>query len=620
MKWWKKMAQKIKNPEQNKKLLKWQERYETAKAKYSDYLTAMDTYEKYYEGAREVKGNPNDKRDGDAKKLAINVRNIVYELIESQVDSSVPQPKVTPIHAEDMAQAKIIEEFIKNEIKLLDLDEINDMQERTTPVQGGSFSQVEWDNTKGYHCSMGDLEVQDIHPRQMIPQPGVTEIEKMDYYFIRTPQTKEYIKRRFNKDVGEEEETDTELREGVATDDIVTVITAYYKNEDNGIGLYRWCGDVELESIDDYQARHLTVCANCGAPKEDDVCPICGSKKFETRKDEMSTIRLYNNVETGINPMTGEPIVEEVEVDVEIPYYKPNVFPLVLRKNISKGRSLLGYNDINFIADQQDTIKKLGSKTNEKLLKGGSYVTLPKDVGLETTDEELKIIRLENPAQKALIDVITIQADTAQDRMMIQENYDWAKSALGISDAFQGKYDSSALSGTAKQYSINQVAGRLESKRIMKNSAYAKLYELMFKFALAYADAPIPITSSGMDGELEFAHFDKRDFLKQDANGEWYWNDEFIFDVDPTSTLLTNREAMWNQADLKLQSGAFGQLGDMETMYLYWLEQERNGYPNAGEIKRNIEERLARQKEEMAMAQAQMPIEMGGEENAMPVM
>ena len=220
-----------------------------------------------------------------------------------------------------------------------------------------------------------------------------------------------------------------------------------------------------------------------------------------------------------------------------------------------------------------------------------------------------------------MIHVITVQADTAQDRVTLEENYNWAKSSLGITDAYQGKYDPSATSGTAKQYSINQAAGRLESKRIMKNSVYAELYEMMFKFALAYADDPIPITMDGIDGEKEFTHFDKRDFLKQDANGEWYWNDEFIFDVDPTSTLLTNREAMWNQADLKLQSGAFGQLGDLETNYLYWTEQERNGYPNAGEIKKIIEERLARQQAQMAQIQAMtaMNSQEGGL-NGMPVM
>ena len=598
MKWWKKAMRAMEKPEENKKLKKWQGKFENAKSKYQDELDRMEMQKKYYIGDRHVKGNPN-KTSGYASKLSINVRNIVYELIESQIDSSIPMPKVTAIHEEDKDKAKIIEDFIKNEMKSLNFNILNDLQERLTPMLGGDFLLVEWNNQKGYHCTIGDLDVSNIHPKQVIPQPGITEIDKMDYIFIRTSQTKDYVKRRFGKDVSEEEETDNDIREGVTSDDIVTVVTAYYKNEKGGIGLFRWCGDVVLEDMEDYQARRIEVCKECGAPKTGDVCEKCGSKRFEVRTDDMETVRFVEN---------------EIEIEIQIPYYKPDQFPLVLRKNISVYDKLLGCSDVDVIEDQQDTIKKLGSKINEKLLKGGSFVTLPSDVGVDTTDEELKIIRIDNPAQKALIDVITAQADIGQDRTMLEMNYQWAKSALGITDSYQGKYDSSATSGTAKQYSINQAAGRLESKRVMKNQAYAQLYELMFKFALAYADQPIPINSQGKDGVQVFAHFDKMDFLKMDAAGQYYWNDEFIFDTDPTSTLLTNREAMWNQADLKLQSGAFGPISELETNYLYWLEQERNGYPNAGEIKKEIERRMEERKQQESMLQ------MGGMNVEMPNM
>ena len=598
MKWWKKAMRAMEKPEENKKLKKWQGKFENAKSKYQDELDRMEMQKKYYIGDRHVKGNPN-KTSGYASKMSINVRNIVYELIESQIDSSIPMPKVTAIHEEDKDKAKIIEDFIKNEMKSLNFNILNDLQERLTPMLGGDFLLVEWNNQKGYHCTIGDLDVSNIHPKQVIPQPGITEIDKMDYIFIRTSQTKDYVKRRFGKDVSEEEETDNDIREGVTSDDIVTVVTAYYKNEKGGIGLFRWCGDVVLEDMEDYQARRIEVCKECGAPKTGDVCEKCGSKRFEVRTDDMETVRFVEN---------------EIEIEIQIPYYKPDQFPLVLRKNISVYDKLLGCSDVDVIEDQQDTIKKLGSKINEKLLKGGSFVTLPSDVGVDTTDEELKIIRIDNPAQKALIDVITAQADIGQDRTMLEMNYQWAKSALGITDSYQGKYDSSATSGTAKQYSINQAAGRLESKRVMKNQAYAQLYELMFKFALAYADQPIPINSQGKDGVQVFAHFDKMDFLKMDAAGQYYWNDEFIFDTDPTSTLLTNREAMWNQADLKLQSGAFGPISELETNYLYWLEQERNGYPNAGEIKKEIERRMEERKQQEAMMQ------MGGMNVEMPNM
>lgn len=608
MKWWKKMAKNITNPEEMTTLKKWQKRYDDAKQKYEPQLTAMGRKEGYYNGTRIVY----NKDNLETSKKASYVRNVSYELTESQVDSSIPMPKVTPIHEEDKEQAHTIEKYLINQINLLDLKGLNDLQERTTPIQGGSFSLVEWDNTKGLHCTIGDISVSDLHPRQVIPQPGMTDIDKMDYIFVRTPQTKEYVKRRFNVSVDDEDETDKELRDDVQSDDIVTVITAYYRNADNGIGLYRWCGDVELENLEDYEARHLKVCKKCGAIKDGDVCE-CGSKSFVDRKDEMDIVTLYQNVAVDIDEM-GEPIIAEQRVEVEIPFYKPEKFPIILRKNISKDKELLGCSDVEVIADQQETIKKLGTNIEEKLLKGGSFVTLPQGLEVDTTDKNLKIIRIENPQQIGQITVLNVQPDISKDLAMLEQCYSHAKSALGITDAYQGKYDSSATSGAAKQYSINQAAGRLESKRVMKNRAYAKLYELMFKFALAYADDPIPVNSIGKDGEMEFSHFDKKAFLKQDSSGEWYWNDEFIFDIDPTSTLLTNREAMWNQADLKLQSGAFGPIGELETNYLYWLEQERNGYPNAGEIKSEIVRRIDEQKAQMAQM-AQM-----GAQNEMPVM
>ena len=52
-----------------------------------------------------------------------------------------------------------------------------------------------------------------------------------------------------------------------------------------------------------------------------------------------------------------------------------------------------------------------------------------------------------------------------------------------LSYAYQGKYDASATSGTAKQYSINQAAGRLESKRTMKNNAYSALFKMIFQLS-----------------------------------------------------------------------------------------------------------------------------------------
>jgi len=600
---------------EDKKRDKWRGKLENARIAYSSVLSEVKKMQGIYEGTREVNGNPNT--NVAAKDLAINVRNIAYELIESQVDSSIPMPKVTAIHEEDEQLARSIERALVNKVKLLKLSIINDKMERTVPVQGGDFFMVEWDNDLGFHSNYGDVNVLEVAPRQVIPQPGVSDIEEMDYIFVQTAQTKRYVKDKYGVDVEDASEEYKDIRgaEGNSSldTDIVTVNTVYYKN-DGKIGRFVWVDDYTLEDLDDYQARITRKCKECGYVTDEKTCPQCGSKKFEESSDEIQTISIPLMEEQGVDEM-GNPVQISAAEEVQIEYYKPNCFPLIVRKNVSKSDSLLGFSDVKVIEDQQDLIKKVGSKAAEKTLKGGSIVTLPRGVKLETTDRELKIARLDDPQQKSMIDVLNMQVNIQQDMQMVNKAYEDARSTLGITDAFQGKYDPSAVSGTAKQYSINQAAGRLESKRVMKNDAYAKLYEMMFKFWLAYADDPLPITGSGVNGEQEFDLLDKSDFVKQDAAGTWYWNDEFLFETDPTSTMMANREAMWQQIDMKLQSGAFGQLGSLETMRLYWSLMEKNHYPNAGDVLSQIEMLMAQQQQ---MAQQQMPME--GVANEMPVM
>ena len=603
---------------EDKKRDKWRGKLENARIAYASALKEINKNQGVYEGTREVNGNPNT--NVAAKDLAINVRNIAYELIESQVDSSIPMPKVTALHEGDEGLALAVERALVNKVKLLKLSIINDLMERTVPVQGGDFFLVEWDNSMGFHSNYGDVNVMEIAPRQVIPQPGVSKIEDMDYIFIQTAQTKKWVKDKYHVDVEDATEEYKDIRgaegENGLDTDIVTVNTVYYKKDDK-IGRFVWVDDYTLEDLDDYQARITRKCKECGYATEEKTCPNCGSTKFEETEDKIQEIKIPIMQESGFDEM-GNPVEIEAEEVIQIDYYKPGCFPLIVRKNVSKMNSLLGFSDVKVIEDQQDLIKKVGSKAAEKTLKGGSIVTLPRGVKLETTDRELKIARLDDPQQKAMIDVLNMQVNINQDMTMVNKAYEDARSTLGITDSFQGKYDPSAVSGTAKQYQINQAAGRLESKRVMKNDAYAKLYELMFKFWLAYADDPLPITGSGVNGEQSFDVLDKKDFIKKDAAGEYYWNDEFLFETDPTSTMMANREAMWQQIDLKLQSGAFGQLGSLETMRLYWSLMEKNHYPNAGDVLSQIEMMMAEQQAQQQMMAAQMP--QMGVPNEMPAM
>lgn len=594
----------------------WQRKLDNARRAYAQQRQRMSERNAYYTGTHEIKS-----MNGKAAKSASNVRNIVYELIESQVDSTVPQPRVTAIHPEDAPLAKKIEALLLNETRLLRFKSMNDLQERTVPIQGGDYWHVEWDPSAGFHCTLGDLAVTERHPKQIIPQPGVYDVDKMDYIFVLLSQTKKSLWDRYGVRVEEDAESDPDARldaDDVVVDDLVTQNIVYYRNESGGIGMYSWVGSQTLEDLEDYQARRQEVCAKCGQPKTAQECPECGGKTFrwEAQRDEVLSedITIGGGITIAaqtpgadvpvLNP-DGSPQLDEITggailmpgdpVPTRIPSYKPDRFPLILRRNVHVPGRLLGYSDVDVIEDQQVAIAKYGTKIEEKLLKGGSYVTLPKGVQVETTDSELKVLRVKNPADKALIGVITVQPDTSRDQQMLEVNYNWAKSSLGITDAFQGKYDASATSGTAKQFSASQSAGRLQSKREMKNEAYADLYRMMFQFALAYSDEAYPITSSTPDGEQVFDHWNRYEFLKQDDAGNLYWNDEFIFEVDPASNLASNRETMWNMIDVKYQAGGFGPLNQLSSQYRLWTLLAETGYPYADKIKQSIKQEMDQQ-------------------------
>ena len=613
------------NPDKRKqkdRLDKWKEKYQKSKDAYAEQLDRMRNQERLYSGDAFTRRSKN-KGGGEAQQLSENVRNIEYELLETEVDSSIPMPKVTAKHEEDQPLADAIEKMLMNEIRELHFKKKNDLSERNTIVQGGDWYHVEWDSRKGTHHTIGGLEVNGRDPDTVIPQAGITDAEKLDYVFLQISMSKESVKRTYGVDVSDETNTEIENK-NETNDELVTVIKTYYRGEDGEIGIFTWCGDTVLEDMENYQARRITRCKKCGRIKDGETCE-CGSKSFETTIEDgeeveediitlTQTIPAYEEVENGIvtdedgNPVLddmGNPFIKMERRHKKIPYYKPNVMPLTLRLNVSKSKSLLGVSDAAVIEDQQDAIKKYGSKYQEKILKGGSVLTLPEGLKVETTDEELKVVRVSNANDVSMINVLNFTADFSPDRIAIMDNYEAARSTLGITDAYQGKYDASAVSGTAKQYSINQAAGRMESKRVMKQEAYAKLYEIMFKFMLAYADQPVSVVTKSHDGKNKYSHFNRYDFLKMDEAGELYWDDEFIFEVDPTSTIMMNREAMWNQLNLTYQNGGFGPIGDLNTLYTYWTFMEKNDYPHASEIRQIFADKIEEQKkaEQQALEQ-----------------
>ena len=625
------------------KLRLWQDRLKQADNAYGDQVAKMDHREALYQGTNKLKPLVEGEKGCKHPKTTSHVRNIVFENIETQISSSIPQPKVTPRRAKDEDLAAKIEHLCRNLLDQIPTEMLNDMAERTVPIQGGVGYLLEWDNAKRTHDTIGELAMSVIHPKQFAPQPGVyTGLQDMDWFIIKRPTTKLAIWNRYRKSVYAEGESEPEVRasgDADHSDDAVTQYVGFAVNDRGGLDKYSWVNDVELEDLEDYQARHQPVCVRCGKvrPLTDEKytfdpaeaqenmaaqaeaapevriydgkgCPWCGGEEFRSEPQEKRTIQYPR-------PVANMPGVVAMET-IEVPVYSPNIFPMVLQKSVSVFGQLLGNSDVDVIEDQQNTINRMEQKIIDRLVKAGTRITLPNKANLKTSPVDGERWYLENPADKAMIDVYEFSGNLQYELSYINMVYEEARQLLGITDSFQGRRDPTATSGVAKQQSAAQAAGRMESKRIMKNAAYAQIFELMFKFSLAYADEPRPISYKDQSGNTIYEEFNRLDFLEQDANGKWYWNDQFIFSTDTSAPLASNRETMWQETRMNLQTGAFGDPTKTETLILFWTKMEELHYPGAGATKQVLETRAQQEQAQMmAMQKMQMEMQMRAYQN-----
>lgn len=606
----------------NTKLDFFKDLYEDARA-HSDVI-----YEKLKQHYEQYKGST--KIDGSDVE-ATQVRNITYELVESQITSYLPNPSVSPKmwSEQNERNAKSIETLLRNKRNELPFERLNDIDERFNPIYGGSVWLIEWDNSITTHNTVGDVRISCLSPRRFTGQPSIYEVKDMEYCFIQFETTKEEIVRKYGVtfDIADVTENDDN-----ADDKTATLYICYYKNDAGKVCQYIWSGDTELSDIEDYFARKRFICKKCGKRKE--LCN-CDKPDFELRDEEYEDVlrdikrsdgtvipAQCEVIENGQVVMetkkeqavdqTGLPIFDDstgirlpLLVDVQVPkmqqtklpFYTPNILPIVIRKNTSEEDSLLGQSDCEFIRPQQQAINKLETRIDKKLNRAGVYPIVPDDATIELDNSLYEKVFRADQTNYALFGKLDLQVDISRDIAQAERLYDQAKRILGITDSFQGQYDSSAQSGKAKQIQVQQSQGRLDSKRQMKNAAYAEIDQIIFQYYLAYADEPRPATYKDSQGRMQNVLFNRYDFLERDEAGEWYYNDEYLFSADASIDVDKQRELLWEENRKNFQQGAYGDVRLPQTQLIFWQNMEQAHYPWAHDNVERIRDEIARQQE-----------------------
>ena len=559
----------------------YRELYAAAKEAHGEYFSELEKYMRQYLGSTEIDGS---------YESAVTVRNITYELIESQVNADIPYPKADAIGSNDRSRecAKSIERLCYAIRDQLPFEEMNDLDERYTYIYGGSVFYVEWDSECTSLGGAGGVKIHCLSPLDFIPQPGISDIESMQYCFLRFTTTKSELKRRYGATDEEISLAECEFKYGEAgtDDDTVPLIHAFYRDEDGVIGKLEFSGDLLLAAIPDYYVRKEAVCAYCGESAEDCRC--------DERKLEL------------INTPTESLIAAELGIDaggeIAVDYYTPSSFPIVIRKNTSSNHSLFGLSDCERIRPEQQAINKIESRILKKLLRSGVTPVIPEDASIQPSNAIFgEVIRMRPGESLDNYGKIDTTPDISQDIEEANRLYDHAKRILGITDALQGTDQTRFESGYARQLKISQASSRLESKRRMKYHAYSRIFRLIFELYLAFADEPRDLVYRDGFGAPRHSIFNRYDFLYLSPDGYAY-NDSFHFSVDLNNGGEYTRETVWERNLANLESGTLGDKSDPHTLLLYWRAQERANYPYARDNAEHFEEMIRSKANEISTA------------------
>jgi hypothetical protein len=243
--------------------------------------------------------------------------------------------------------------------------------------------------------------------------------------------------------------------------------------------------------------------------------------------------------------------------------------------------SIYGTSEVMTILEMQDAANKTLTKAFDKTMKSGAVVTKPEKMKIGDSDDTYKVYGVRTAEEAQMVQAKQITADTSQDILLASLVYESARATSGITDSFQGKRDTTATSGKAKQYAAMQSAGRIESLRVMKAAAYSGLYELVFKYLLAFSDEPRKFVRILPNGKEKEEVWNKYMFLAKDDYGQIYYRDDFHFDSDAASTLSQNRVQMWQETQEKFTMGALGNPQDPRTLEVFWNIMDSLQYPLA---------------------------------------
>lgn len=512
------------------------------------------------------------------------LRKLAYELVEQKVNARIPAPKMSPRYYSDFVPVKATEALIRHEMDRMLSEEVQDESERSCLIDSTTWLKVSWNPFDNTHERSGMPVVENCPIDTVFPQPGVTDYKKLEYIFESRSITLAQAKDIYDRELAP-----------ITDSDIIDIVEVYYLNQDRHVGRFVYVQDSLIVLANDLEwgMRRRRECDKCDTVVPvDAVCPVCGGTEFSYVgvKEQI----LQNDLEFVTNPYRSGTTADReddsavkdnskvVPTGTTIPFYMIRQLPFIPKRGAKVPKEIYGISEVQLALENQDSINKFLNKAERKSEKSKAYVTKMKDTHLNIDDTEITIVEVNDAAEGQAIQVKQIMADISEEITMAQMLYDTAKSTSGVTDTDQGKNDPSARSGKAKQMQMMASQQRQTAPLTQRNIAYAGVYELIFKYMLAFCDEERSFISTLPDGTSKEEVWSKYMFLERDKEGKFYYRDDFAWSVDQATEITQDRASMWQLIDNDYLNGTMGsEIDPIRAMRMYWNMKKQHGYPLA---------------------------------------
>lgn len=569
--------------EENALVNLWYAKYILAKAAYEESRCNSKNVEKWRNAYLGDFKELNDDGSESATRMKA-IRKMTFELVESKVNAHIPAVKMTPRYYSDIYPVNVTEKLIMHEMDKMLSEDTQDESEHATLIDSMSWFKVSWDPFENTHLRSGMPLVEVCTIDTVFPQPGVYNYKNFEYIFEDKKITVAQALDQYNRNVNSTDGSD-----------MIDIVECYYLNQDRHVGKFVWVKDSLIVLANDLEwgMRRRRECMECHniLPIES-KCPVCGSTNIQWVG--VKTQRLTEDLKLVENPYrSGKSTDSEEDTNMiddentipketEIPFYLIRQLPYVPKRTIKIAKELYGISEVQLHLEPQDLVNKFLNKAGSKSAASKAYLTTTKDTRIDDEGKELVRVEVETAQEAAAMQVKQVESNISEEMSFSQYLYDGAKSTAGVTDTDQGKNDPSARSGKAKQLQMMASQSRQDSPRKQRDVAYAGVYELIFKYMLAFSDEERSFVNLLPDGTEKEEVWSKYMFLDKDSNGEYYYRDDFAFSVDTATEITQDRSSMWQLIDNDFMNGTLGsEIDPMRALLLFWNMKDQYGYPTA---------------------------------------